>query len=121
MSASYQGKRTATIMVLNLIGTDKCCIRKCNGNEHFQMLIYDESQELIHVFGRQSRRSFRGIFQVKISSKLFSHLSNFNLVYASGINMNVGFCSLKTQNCASFRTCACVCVHVHVLERDRDK
>ena len=32
----------------------------------------------MHVLGRKSSRSLRGVFQVKISSKLFSHLSNFS-------------------------------------------
>ena len=37
MSARQKRNRAAVVMVLNLIGIDKCCKRKCSGNERFQM------------------------------------------------------------------------------------
>ena len=75
------------------------------------LILNDESQEMIHVFGRKSSGSFCGMCQVKISSKLFSYLSNFIFSFNSGLWVWYQFYSIETQNRACFvRVCMCVCV-----------
>ena len=99
----------------HLVGLDVWFLCECAGSPEPSLVAYAIST-IISWAG--SNRSFHGIFQEKVCSKLFSHLSYFILGYQMGINMNYGFNSSETQNCASFRTCKCTRECVCLRERE---